>query len=126
MSRQLSTRQLAHHSTGHARGAAQFDEFRCWKSPRHIAALEDALQFAASGQASCVAPAPDAAEYSEFQAMAEALLDAKQSGLVYEAKAERSRARETYGHIKQVIVAGWTYPKRKALIRAITDSAFRS
>ncbi|MBS1161688.1 MAG: hypothetical protein H6R15_4107 [Proteobacteria bacterium] len=47
--------------------------------------------------------------------MAEALLEAKQSGLVYEAKAERSRARETYGHIKQVIVAGGLTPKGRLL-----------
>ena len=80
-----------------------------------MTALEHALQFVASGQARCVAPASDAAEYSDFQAMAEALIEAKQSGLVYEAKAQRSTARETYGHIQQVIVAGGLTPKGRLL-----------
>lgn len=80
-----------------------------------MTALKQALQFIASGQARCVSPASDAAEYLEFQAMAEALLEAKQSGLVYEAIAERSRTRETYGHIRQVIVAGGLTPKGRLL-----------
>ena len=62
-----------------------------------------------------MAPNPEAGDYADFQAMAEALLEAKESGLVYEAKAERSKGRETYGHVKQVLVAGGLTPKGKTL-----------
>ena len=81
-----------------------------------MSALHRALKFAASGTTEFVAPAPDAEDYAEFQATAEALLEAKEGGLVYEAKAERSRARETFGHAKRVVVACGLTPRGRLLL----------
>ena len=52
-----------------------------------MSALHRALEFAASGVTEFITPAPDAEDYAEFQAVAEALLEAKEDGLVYEVKA---------------------------------------
>lgn len=76
-----------------------------------VSALRLALELAANGAVELVAPAPDAQNYAEFQALAEALVHAKEGGLVYEVNVERSRARETFENVKRVVISGGLTPR---------------
>lgn len=52
-------------------------------------------------------------KYDEFQAIAEGLVQAKAHGFLHKVAVERSKSRETYGHITQVVVAGGLTPSGK-------------
>ena len=82
-----------------------------------MSALRRALEVAQEGTKEFRSPASNALGYAEYQETAEALLEAKEAGLVYEAKEERSAARETYRHIKRVLVAGGLTPKGKIALQ---------
>ena len=79
-------------------------------------ALIHGLELVASGATDLPAPSAESESYAEFQAMAEALVDAKDAKLLYEVAVQRSRGRENYGHAVRVLVAGGLTPKGKQFL----------
>ena len=72
-----------------------------------------ALELVAAGTSDMAAPKLENIEYENFQAIAEALIEAENSKLIYKVAAQRSMARKTYGHIVRLIIAGGLTPKGK-------------
>ncbi|MGM9516692.1 hypothetical protein ACS5PK_20760 [Roseateles sp. DB2] len=52
-------------------------------------------------------------KYDEFQVIAEGLVQARATGLLYEVAVERSKNRATYGHATRFVVAGGLTPAGK-------------
>ena len=79
-------------------------------------ALLRGLELVATGATDFQAPSVENEGYADFQAMTEALLEAKDAKLLYEVKVERSKGRATYGHAAKVHVAGGLTPKGREFV----------
>lgn len=82
-----------------------------------IAGLE-AIQ---SGTKELVSPDREDESYEAFQAMAEALIEAKEAQLLYQLAEQRSMSRETYGHVVRIITMGGLTPKGRDFLRALHE-----
>lgn len=71
------------------------------------------LKLVAGGLTSLAVSDFPADKYEEFQAIAEGLVQARATGFLYEVAVERSKARDTYGHVTRVLVAGGLTPSGK-------------
>lgn len=75
------------------------------------------LKLVADGLISLAVSDYPADKYEEFQAIAEGLVQAKATGLLYEVVVERSKARDTYNHVTRVLVAGGLTPSGKQWLK---------
>ena len=80
------------------------------------------LDLIANGQTDIVAPSLDDEHYDEFQAMAEALVEAKNAKLIYHIAEQRSMSRKNYGHVVRLLVPGGLTPKGKEFLKEIAQS----
>ncbi|UXY16712.1 hypothetical protein N8I74_06735 [Chitiniphilus purpureus] len=76
------------------------------------------LESIVAGTTSFSAPPVESDAYNDFQAMAEALTEAKTAGLLYQVAVQRSRARATYDHAKTIVVSGGLTPKGREFLEA--------
>lgn len=81
-------------------------------------ALIRGLELVASGAENLSAPTPEDNDYYAFQAMTEALLEAKEAELLYEVKVQRSKKRATYGHAVRVSVPSGLTPKGREFLNS--------
>ena len=79
------------------------------------------LNLVASGKDDLIAPTLGDDSYDEFQAMAEALIEAKDAGLIYDIAEQRSMSRKNYRHVARLLIPGGLTPKGKAFLKEIAQ-----
>jgi len=79
-------------------------------------ALLRGLELVEAGATDISSPSVEDEGYVDFQAMAEALVEAKDVKLLYEVAVQRSKGRATYGHAVRVLVAGGITPKGRQFL----------
>lgn len=82
-----------------------------------------ALELAAAGTADISAPELENKEYENFQAIAEALVEAENSKLIYKIAVQRSMAIKTCGHVVRIIISGGLTPKGKEFFDQMKNSS---